>query len=34
VLEHVEAVLGAEYQREVDEIRESARKAIGMLEMI
>lgn len=34
VLEHVEAVQGAEYQREVDEIRKSVEDAIGVLESV
>lgn len=34
VLEHLEAVLGAEYQREMDEIRKSVEDAIGVLESV
>lgn len=34
VLEHLEAVLAEKYQREMDQIRENAREAIGVLEMI
>jgi len=34
VLEHVDAVLEDEHKREMDQLRESAREVIGMLEMI